>query len=482
MTLQSPLEFKPDPHRPQYHFLPPANWMNDPNGLIQWEGIYHLFYQHNPDGPFFGKMHWGHAVSRDLVHWRHLPLALSPTPNGFDAEGCWSGCIVNNHGIPTAFYTGIKPEVQCMATGNDDLTVWAKHPTPVIKAPPENMDLIGFRDPRVWAEDDHWNMIVGAGIKGVGGAVLLYQSADLVNWRYQHPLYVNNNDQAQPVWSGPMWECPDFFPVGDKHVLVISTAPDQQAALYFIGTYKDQRFVPEKSQFLDYGIKQFFAPQTLLDNQGRRLMWGWLWEARNETAQGRAGWSGAMSLPRVLSLRNDGRLGIEPASEIELLRGRQYQFTQMPLTATSTDLFNEIQGDCLEIIAEFDSGSPSPATPPAQTFGLKVRCSADETEQTLIVYDRNSNHLEIRRDQSSLDPDTDKKTLGGSLPLQPGETLKLRIFLDRSVIEVFANGWCCISARIYPTQSSSLAVKPYVPEGSVMLKSLQVWEMGAIWE
>ncbi|MDE2994105.1 MAG: glycoside hydrolase family 32 protein, partial [Chloroflexota bacterium] len=129
-----------DPHRPRYHFLPPSGWMNDPNGLIQWEGRYHLFYQYSPE---FGDVpdshraatlkHWGHAVSDDLVHWEHWPVALTPTPGGPDKDGCYSGCAVDNHGVPTLVYTGVFPQCACIATSDDGLVTWTKHPAnPVV--------------------------------------------------------------------------------------------------------------------------------------------------------------------------------------------------------------------------------------------------------------------------------------------------------------------------------------------------------------
>ena len=126
-----------DPHRPRFHFLPAKNWMNDPNGLIQWQGQYHLFYQYNPNGAVHGTIHWGHAVSSDLIRWTDLPIALTPTPGGPDAAGCWSGCAVDNHGIPTLIYTGIRPQAQCIATSLDGLITWEKFSgNPVLKSPP----------------------------------------------------------------------------------------------------------------------------------------------------------------------------------------------------------------------------------------------------------------------------------------------------------------------------------------------------------
>ncbi len=149
-----------DPHRPRYHFLPPAHWMNDPNGLIQWRGKYHLFYQHHPYGPLWANMHWGHAVSSDLVHWEHLPIALAPTPGSPDQDGVYSGCAVDNDGVPTIIYSGVrgKDQLVCLATADGDdenLVTWRKWPgNPVIPERPANLDILQYRDPSVWREAD----------------------------------------------------------------------------------------------------------------------------------------------------------------------------------------------------------------------------------------------------------------------------------------------------------------------------------------
>ena len=196
-----------DPHRPRYHIVPPTGWLNDPNGPIQWRGQYHLFYQHNPTTPFFpgtpslGTMHWAHLVSEDLMHWEELPVALSPTAGGPDAGGCWSGCAVDDRGVPTLIYTGVYPERQCVATSRDDLLTWDKYAgNPVIAAPPEGLDVTGFRDPHVWREGDRWQMLLGSGIRRLGGAVLLYSSPDLVHWEYTGPLLVDDGEQPGAVW------------------------------------------------------------------------------------------------------------------------------------------------------------------------------------------------------------------------------------------------------------------------------------------
>jgi beta-fructofuranosidase len=182
-----------DPHRPAFHFLPAKNWMNDPNGLIQWRGQYHLFYQHNPYGPNHANMHWGHAVSDDLVGWTELPVALAPQPGGPDAGGCWSGCAVDNHGVPTFVYTGVHPQTVCLATpspatSGDDTLTWQQHPAnPVIAGPPAAFagpSQGDFRDPYVWRAGDQWHMVIGSKVAGEGGVVLRYRSDDLVTWEY----------------------------------------------------------------------------------------------------------------------------------------------------------------------------------------------------------------------------------------------------------------------------------------------------------
>ena len=185
------LELAGDPHRPGYHFLAPANWMDDPNGVIQVGGEYHLFYQWIPNSPSRsgGAFHWGHAVSNDLVHWRDLPIALSPTPGGPDQEGCWSGGAVNNQGTPTIVYRGRVggSTAACIATSTDGLLTWKKHlDNPVISEANEEDDYPAG-DPYVWREGDFWYCVMGTHTK-TGGAAVLYRSADLlqssVPWKH----------------------------------------------------------------------------------------------------------------------------------------------------------------------------------------------------------------------------------------------------------------------------------------------------------
>lgn len=467
-----------DPHRPQYHFVPPANWMNDPNGLIQWQGQYHLFYQYNPHGPFWGTIHWGHAMSPDLVHWQHLPIALSPTPGAADEDGCWSGCAVDDNGVPTLIYSGARNGVQrtCLATSTDNLLTWEKHlGNPVIPDPP-NLDLVAYRDHCVWREDGTWYQVIGAGINGVGGTVLLYRSYDLRRWEYLHPLLIGDVQQQEPLWSGSMWECPSFFPLGDKHVLLVSVWDKERLhyTAYFVGTYADHRFFPERVGKFDFGDHHFYAPQTMLDDQGRRIVFGWIQEARSVEAQKRAGWSGVMSLPREVSLRSDGTLHVAPVRELQQLRGAHDRWTDLPIDQTPALLPN-IRGDALEIIAEIDPGD-------AAEVGIKVRAAVDGSEETIIAYDRINNRLLINRQRASLAHDTQQHEQGGLLVLAVDEPLRLHVFIDRSVIEVFANGCVCLTSRVYPRHPESLGVGVFASSGTAQLRVLDMWSMRSIWD
>lgn len=318
-----------DPLRPNYHFLPPQNWMNDPNGLIQWKGKYHLFYQHNPFGATWGNMHWGHAVSEDLVHWDDMPIALAPT-DSYDESGVFSGCMVNNDGVPTILYTGTTGEkyetqVVCIATSqDDDLQTWQKYEgNPVLEKPPTEFDGCGFRDPYVWKQNGKWMMAIGAGIKNGGEAVLLYQSDDLYNWKYLDPLVVSDakNDYV--------YECPNFFPLGDKWVLIVSVMPGASVE-YFVGIFWNNHFIIEThSTFADGSI---YAPLSFEDERGRRIMIGWITETRSKEELEKAGWAGAMSLPMELMLLENNQLAITLVREVldgDLTNDKYQQFTDV---------------------------------------------------------------------------------------------------------------------------------------------------------
>jgi len=471
-----------DPHRPIYHFLPPANWLNDPNGVAYWNGQYHLFYQYNPGGPFHATIHWGHAMSRDLVHWEHLPLALTPTPGGPDADGCWSGCFVDNNGTPTLIYTGMrlddvtKGQVCCLATGDDDLHHWHKYEgNPIIAGPPPELDVLGFRDHSVWREDGVWYQVVGSGIRDMGGTALLYRSPDLLAWEYVQPILVGDHQRTEPISTGTMWECPDLFVLDNKHVLIISVWNDRNLfyPAYFVGTYANGTFTPDALHRLDFG-PSYYAPQSMRDHQGRRLQWGWLREGRDLPAQKAVDWAGAMSLPRVLTLRPNNTLGVAVAPELQALRGEHYQRADVNLAANEEHQLDDIHGDALEIIAVFERGD-------AAEVGIAVRCSLDGDEATYIMYDPAQGQVVIDTRCSSTAATLHQDVYVAPCALDGNEFVTLHIFLDRSAIEVFGNERCAAGVRVYPSRTDSDGLHLFARGGGARLVQLDVWRMRSIW-
>lgn len=457
--------------------------MNDPNGLMHYRGRYHMFYQHYPYAAHWGTMHWGHAVSEDLVHWRHLPIALKPTPGGADRDGCWSGCAVFDDGLPVLVYTGVHPQTQCLAFPDDpddpDLVNWHAFAGNPVLTQPDGLNLLpgDFRDPCVWREDGEWRMALGSGIQGVGGVVLLYRSPDLRRWELIGPLVQGDRTQSEPLKTGAMWECPNLFPLGDRWLLIVSAMdnddPSVRYTVYFTGVYENNVFKPDPPRLLDYGGRLFYAPQTFLDQAGRRLMFGWLVEDRSPEAQMAAGWSGVMSLPRLLTLRADGRPGMSPAPEVQTLRGAHRHWEGLHVRPGQPGGLEGVQGDALEIRAEFAAGSRG-------RFGLLVRCSPDHREHTLIAWDAETGQLTVDLTHSSLSDQVGRGCYGGELALSPDEPLVLDLFLDRSVIEVYANERVCLSCRVYPTLPESRGVALW-GTGQVQVRSLDVWEMNSIW-
>jgi beta-fructofuranosidase len=457
-----------DVHRPTYHYLPPRNWMNDPNGVICWRREYHLFYQHNPMGANWGNMHWGHAVSPDLIHWTDLPMALAPTPGGPDEAGCFSGCAVNN-GLPTLLYTGVRGErfdvqTQCMATSADGLLTWDKHPqNPVLcDVPPESGQTADFRDPFVWKDGNYWYMVVGSRINGQGGAVFLYRSQFLTVWEYLNPLFIGDGPE-----TGVIWECPNFFKLGERWVLIISAHAGSETwrVLYFVGDYDNHCFTPTSSGVLDYD--RMYAPLSMLDENDRRVLFGWIREARSDEAQRQAGWSGVQSIPRVLTLDAQDRLNMTPVPELNKLRAAQHQFSG----AAVSDSFLPVTGRALDIEAAF---SPEAS----HDCGIALACSPDGAEKTEVRYDASSRTLRVVMHTLSAAGTLDVHAQQATHPLDDSESLELRILLDGSVVEIIANQRTSITIRIYPSKPDSHHIRIIQPAA---LKSLDIWNMKSIW-
>ncbi|WP_435359583.1 GH32 C-terminal domain-containing protein [Haloarchaeobius sp. DFWS5] len=460
-----------DHHRPAYHLSPPANWLNDPNGLVEYEGEYHVFYQYNPSGPFHGSIHWGHAVSDDLLHWRDEPVALEPTPGSPDHDGCWSGCTVIDDGTPTLVYTGGHGHVQlpCLATSDDGLQSWTKDErNPVIAAAPDDLDILStedweaeFRDHCVWYDDeaDCWYQLIGSGVTDTGGTVLLYRADDLAEWTYVGPLLTGEDGH------GTVWECPELLDFGDEQVLHVSNYDEVR---YFVGEADlgTPAFQVEHEGVLDYG--DFYAPQSLTTTDGRELTFGWLPEARGLDAQWEAGWSGLMSLPREIDIGDDGELRQRPAAEVASLRGDLLDGRQLGLP-TEAHRQLSVDGSALELELWVD---PEPDA----VFELGVCESPALSERTAIRY--TGDELVVDRSSSSRGPaaaDDEQR-----MPIPDDGPLELRVFVDGSIVELFANERHCLTSRVYPTREDATSVSVHSLGGPVDV-DVKAWAMERVW-
>ncbi len=466
-----------DPLRPHYHFLPPANWMNDPNGMIQWGGTMHLFYQYNPHGAFHGTIHWGHASSTDLVHWRDHPLALAPQPDGADKEGCWSGCAVDDNGTPTFLYTGVQPQTVCVATSGDGLETWRQLPTnPVIGAAPDAIAAHcggDFRDPYVWREDDGWYMVIGTRREGTGGLVLLYRSPDLRQWEFVRVLLAGDEMASPYFYEGTMWECPNLLDFGERRALILSVQDAQNRlhhAAWFAGPYHDHTFTPDGGGVLAYG-GSFYAPQATRLADGRILLFGWLREQRPLDACVAAGWNGAMSLPLIVTLADDGGVRLEPAAELAALRGPAWTVSDLAVAPQGMQVL-PVRGDALEIAVEFVENA-------AAEFGLSVRASLDGAEETRIVVRPGQGELAVLR-VGDLDAGVPAEERA-PLRVAAGERVRLRVFVDASVLEIFANDGCYMAVRLYPRRADSVGVAIFAGDAPVDVAHLSAWPLSAIW-
>lgn len=298
-----------DPHFPAFHLRPPSNWVNDPNGLVFHDGHYHVFFQYNPHSARHAAMHWGHFRSADLVHWELLPIALSPTPGGADADGVWSGNAVTGlDGDLIAFYSAKRDDrwyqPVTAARSGDGGSTFAKRDGLLIAEPPAGTTM--FRDPYVWRDGERWRMLVGAALDDGRGAALQYESQDLEHWTYDGFFLARS---PEPLPGGrdteEGWECAQYAPLGDGRgaVLVSAWDPDEGAlcTAAWPGHEQDGAFVAGAPQRLDHG-PDFYAPALLPAPDGRMLMWAWIWEARDEERVGapsdwtdEAGWAACLA-------------------------------------------------------------------------------------------------------------------------------------------------------------------------------------------
>ncbi len=435
--------------KPAFHLAPRVGWMNDPNGFSWYQGKYHLFYQYNPYATHWGPMHWGHAVSRDLLHWEYCPAALAPDEL-YDCDGCFSGSAAQlPDGRQLIMYTGVvceKPvssdpieyQTQCIAVG-DGVNYEKYEGNPVLTRDdlPEGASVHDFRDPRLFTRrDGSYDCFVGSRPADGSGQILLYHSEDGFHWSFQKVIARNENR------FGMMWECPDFFELDDKWVLLTSPQDmlpsgfeyhNGNGTLCLIGSYDQDKmeFTEESNQAVDYGI-DFYAPQTVLAPDGRRIMIGWMqnWDTVSQHRNRMLKWYGQMSLPREIWIR-DGRLYQWPVREIEQLRSGRYDFSENAFSGDIT--YPQVSGRMADFEIEI---MPADGEEMYRRFSIQV--AQNESFHTTISFHPGDNILKIDRKYSG-----SRRAIihqrRAQIQTEQGK-LSLRVILDRYSMEVFVNG------------------------------------------
>lgn len=433
--------------RPAFHFAPPANWINDPNGLIYYKGWYHMFYQHNPFESKWGHIHWGHARSKDLLHWEHLPIALWPSTEEVGELHCFSGSAwVNGYGQTMLFYTMIfgdpqtTPSKHGYAVSDDDMITWNKEPY----KPFLTLDVHGslpvneWRDPYIFEKDGRTFMIIGGCLNEnpVKGIVLLYEAVDksLLNWQYKKILF------TYPKLVRSI-ECPVFLSCVDKFVLIISTYGQVE---YYSGDFDSAtlEFTPRVRGNVDLS-SHYYAARAFRDGCGRLITFAWI----NGFDEGKRHWSHCVSLPREISLGADGTLIQKPGTETSGLRGRLFSSRNIYVSGTSK--FEQIISDQMEIYCEFELGG--------------------KFELDIIEADTNQARFKIAFTDNSVSFNGDKKDFSTI------DKVKINVFIDRSMAEVFIDNKLCYTMVVHKEPSRFYV--QFLSQGQTIASKLDIWEL-----
>ncbi|WP_217871533.1 glycoside hydrolase family 32 protein [Candidatus Enterococcus lemimoniae] len=449
-------------YRQSYHLMAPVGWINDPNGFVYYKGEYHLFYQYYPYDSVWGPMHWGHAKSKDLIHWEDLPVALAPSEE-YDLDGCFSGSAIEKDGKLYLMYTGhyeregIKREVQCIAVSEDGVHFEKIPGNPVISDQHIKgiAQIEDFRDPKIIEHRGMYYSVVASKTAEQRGQILLFQSDDLFNWRFTSILLKGKKEQ------GVMWECPDLFHLDGKDVLLISPIEMEKkdnsyeninSTVAFIGEvdWLTGRFNVENFHEIDFGL-DFYAPQTCIDKQGRRIMVAWMqmWGRNMPTNDLGHFWAGAMTLPRELHVEKQ-RLIQQPINTIYTFITDKKSIIEEKLDNSSIVIENN---GTKQFYIEF-SGNLT------LTKKLRMKIIRSNDSAIELIYEPVTEHLSISRDSfgfSITGAETDKLTKRtASVPLIDNR-LVLEIFRDTSSIEIFAKGVAVMSMNFYEKGQSEPA-------------------------
>ena len=480
-----------DPYRPIYHYVNPEGRLNDPNGLCFWKGRWHLFYQAYP--PEDTRQHWGHAISNDLVHWRDLPYAIYPSPE----RACYSGSTLVEEDRVIAMYQGTMLGNMIAISSDPLLLNWEKpagNPVIPVKAPDGGLLPYRVGDPCIWSKDGVYYSLSGGTLPtGPGGkrirANFLFRSEDLIHWKYLHPFL--EGDRFSLV--GDDGACPYFWPIGNRHIFVhYSHLSEGQ---YFLGDYdkkRDKLVVTAHGKF-NFGpwLAGVHAPSATPDGKGRIIVIFDMNPGKSAAADRVAteSWNKIMTLPRRLTLVAKDILEIEPAGDIESLRYDHQHVDTMILPANQEVVLENVRGNAMEIVAEID-----PKNSPM--VEMNVLRSPGKEETTRIMFFKNRGYksrdygelvmlsmISIDSSYSSLLPNVlSRAPETAQIYIGQEEPLKLRVFIDRSVVEVFVNGRQCIAVRVYPGREDSIGVSLRSQGQNAVLKSLDAWQMKNIYE
>jgi beta-fructofuranosidase len=409
----------PDPAFPTLHGRPDRGWVNDPNGCSYIDGRYHLFFQYNPDAPTHSGIKWGHVSSTDLVHWRLEPIALVNRPGELDRYGCWTGCVVDDAGVPTAVYSAVvdnsgRSEV-LLARSDRQLRTW-RQDRKSVAGMPHDPAVTAVRDPFVFEVGGHRYAVQGAGHWQGRGRILVYGCDDLTNWTELGPLLTSDNPVAAKVAPANIWECPNLVRFDDRWVLILSLwnmvegTHSLDGVRYLVGDLMlgphGPRFTPTSGGQLDSG-PCFYAPQVLRRDR-RILLWAWSWEhGRPQQDIDNAGWAGALTFCRELSLI-DGVLVSRPAAELDQLRREPLQVV---------------------------SGVPFKAT----AFDVELGREAGQASLSLV-------------------DGADERPVA-EVDLSPDPVVPPRILVDGSMVEIFDGGPTAFTTRAYPTTTSGWVLR-----------------------
>lgn len=449
--------------RPRYHIVSPSGWINDPNGLIQFEGVYHVFYQLHPYSSDWGPMYWGHVTSRDLAHWQHEPIALAPDQPY--ETGCFSGSAVNDNGVLTLIYTAHNDgkhqwECQCVARSHDGGKTFVKSPNnPVIPTHPQEGSS-EFRDPKVWRQNGKWKMVVGSG-KHKKGCALLYESDDLEHWSYRGVMAQSDGKQ------GVMWECPNFCMVDGRELLIFSPMEMKgHKSVYRVGNFdcENGTFFGGECREMDHGLN-YYAAQVFEDEKGRVLLFAWMDMWRVKMPSQADGWAGALTVPRVLHMRGDTLLQ-QPVPELAALRQECLQSGGFFVQKGENPL-SGLTGECVELRMVFRRATAQAG------FALELRANRSDGTRALLLYDGEHNAfalpngLSVRRERA----------LRELVSCEAGgELIDVHILIDRSSVEAFIDeGALCFTQRIYPEEGS---VYYNLSADGLEVTEFEAWRMG----